>query len=261
LSRCQSAKRGNAAEELEDAIHFDPKPDPPGSPLEGPVVLLAIADGATESSYSRDWATMLVRDYCNHPFHNAKTLCDHVVALSERWRAVVARKGPLPWYAEEKVRSGAFATFLGLEIRESDEGPVVGGAWNAVAVGDSCLFHTRRHRLVESFPLVTSSQFGNNPELVPTDPRAIARLAEHVQKMKNGQWMNGDVFILASDALAAWCLREHERGGEPWRVLVELGFSPEDSEGSLTRLFESLLDSGAIKNDDLSVVIARLSAG
>ncbi len=43
----------------------------------------------------------------------------------------------LPWYAEQKAETGAFATFLGLTINREES------IYNVVAIGDCTLFQIR----------------------------------------------------------------------------------------------------------------------
>src|SRR6266513_307758 len=66
---------------------------------------------------------------------------------------------PLPWYAEEKMRSGAFSSLAGLTLHgpaAEETGDGAGGAWESFAVGDSCLFQVRADELIVAFPLGSS---------------------------------------------------------------------------------------------------------
>ncbi len=82
-----------------------------------------------------------------------------------RWAAEVMGL-ELPWYAEAKREQGAFATFLGVQVRRPSPGrPAM--TWRAVAVGDSCLLRLRRGGgLLRSFPMQKSTDFGNQPRLI-----------------------------------------------------------------------------------------------
>src|SRR5712664_4061192 len=96
-------KAGNTLEEYEDAYWperpVDQKTD---------AFSFAVADGATETSFSDVWAKMLVRAYCQRQLSDKK-LSKSLPRLQSTWLKLVSGK-PLPWYAEEKLRSGAFSS-------------------------------------------------------------------------------------------------------------------------------------------------------
>ena len=88
-------KRGHAPEEYEDAfcpVHAD---------LTTAQFRCAVADGATEASFSRQWARTLTRAYW-HGALRADHFAADVERLQSRWRAVFAarRQTQLPWYAQ-----------------------------------------------------------------------------------------------------------------------------------------------------------------
>ena len=93
--------------------------------------------------------------------------------------------------------------------------------FSAVAVGDTCLFHTRDGDMLRAFPLEHSEQFNNAPKLVG------ARMSlEQIHKKRSvwpdGQGRPGDRLWAITDALAQWCLAESEAGGNPWAELESL---------------------------------------
>ena len=92
-------------------------------------------------------------------------------AVQEQWDTDV-RGRKLPYHAEPWVRQGAYAAFLGLVLHDSprpagegqgvganaadspylqDEGEGDSFHWQAMAVGDTCLFHTRDVRCSAPF--------------------------------------------------------------------------------------------------------------
>src|SRR5215470_18933692 len=103
-------KAGNSKEEYEDAFWPEQQID-----LGTEAFSFAVADGATETSFSGLWAKMLVRAYCSGKLADKK-LFKSLPNLQRRWLEHV-NKTPLPWYAEEKLRSGAFSAIVGLTIR------------------------------------------------------------------------------------------------------------------------------------------------
>jgi len=96
-------KAGNKPSEYEDAFW-------PRKPLDrtAPPIRLAVGDGATETSFSALWARLLVRDY-GIGYLTAGSLLERLPRLQDLWWRRVS-KDPLPWYAEEKLRDGAFSS-------------------------------------------------------------------------------------------------------------------------------------------------------
>ncbi len=101
-----AAKAGNANGDYEDAFALGHD-------------CLAIADGATESSFARAWAQALTESFVADPAATQppgiRRLQNWLRPLQSAWHAGVAWDR-LPWFAEDKARSGAFATFLGFQM-------------------------------------------------------------------------------------------------------------------------------------------------
>src|SRR5262245_53960409 len=104
-------KVGNAPEEYEDAVWPEQLTE-----TEGKLFRCAVADGATETSFSGAWANVLVRAYGQGQL-NARNLWKSLPCLQKEWlHSVRLCAQPLPWYAEEKLRDGAFSSILGLTL-------------------------------------------------------------------------------------------------------------------------------------------------
>ncbi len=71
----------------------------------------------------------------------------------------------LPWYAEQKVETGAFATFLGLTIDKGEN------SFEIIAVGDCTFFQISNNELKFSFPIQSIEDFGNTPNLISTNQK------------------------------------------------------------------------------------------
>lgn len=237
-------KKGNAPSENEDAY----APEDRGT-LEELTLHTAVADGATESLFSGLWARLLVGAHARGEIADAQGLLSALPGLQRQWHEHVKSK-PLPWYAEEKLREGAFATLLGLRLQLPTEGNT--GMWEALAVGDSCLFQIRRGGLVRAFPLEQSAAFGSTPFLLSTHAHQNARVEPQV-RAASGDLRDGDTLLLMTDALACWFLAEHERGYAPWTALPE-SLSAGDT---FPALIERLRAEKSIRNDD--VTLLRLS--
>src|SRR5206468_3414031 len=143
---------------------------------------------------------------------DSANMTDSLLSIQTAWARIVNRK-PLPWYAEEKLRSGAFSTLLGLTLRDGTDEEAA-GTWKSIAVGDSCLVQLRGDEVLTSFPLSNSAQFSNIPPLICSNPAANRHLQANVQTLEGG-WEPGDIFYLMTDALAAWFCRELEDQRSP----------------------------------------------
>lgn len=242
-----SVKRGNTPEEFEDAAWPEDPVD-----AEVPEFSCAVADGATETSFSGLWAGLLARAWRTGDL-TPRSLASDLPALQREWKRAVGSK-PLPWYAEEKVGAGAFSSLLGFTIRQTRHG----ASWSALAVGDSCLYLVRRDRLRVAFPMTRSDEFTNRPQLLSTNPAANGRLTETVRR-RSGRCRPGDVFFLMTDALGAWFLRAVEGGEKPWLDLV----AQIDDAGSscFARWVDCLRDARSLRNDDVTAIAVAVPWG
>jgi hypothetical protein len=234
--RCQPFrlhKHGHRADEYEDALAADAERG-----------RFAVADGATESAFAALWAGLLAESFiaARRPWDLSAWLAE----ARRRWSAEVMGR-ELPWYAEMKRAEGAFATLLGLSVaRPSAEPP---WRWRAVAVGDSCLVRVRKGRHVQAFPLRTSAEFGNQPDLIGSRDGPIPRPLQC-----SGSIKPGDRFFLMTDALAQWFLSSHENGGRPWEAIVALlaAARPDDA---FAGWIEELRAAGGLRNDDVTLLV------
>jgi hypothetical protein len=231
-------KAGNSLEEYEDAYW-------PQSPVEdcGRSFSFAVADGATEASYSKIWAGLLVQAYCGAQF-DGHDLTESLLNIQTEWKEAIGAQ-PLPWYAEEKIRDGAFSSLLGFTIQEAESPGTTPGVWGAVAVGDSCLFQVRDDELHISFPLNRSEDFNSRPALLSSKPTSNEHLSEHIHRL-TGEWQPGDVFYLMTDALACWFLKAVENGEKPWKIR-------RSTQESFENWIDKLRKESAIRNDDVTM--------
>ena len=204
-----------------------------------------VADGASEGCFTGDWARLLVEGFVRGG--DITSWPASLPALQEQWDTEV-RAQDLPWYAETGVSQGACSTFLGLLLatpagsnapatatarslessrhtpcavrqtgqgcggRHTDHASMVPGAcyFGAVAVGDTCLLHTRGGTLLRAFPLDRSQQFHNFPKLVGS------RMPVEAVRARQTLWLDGcgqpgDRLWMMTDALSQFCLARSRR--------------------------------------------------
>jgi len=236
-------KAGNSEDEYEDAFNparYDV------IDVSGNALRVAIADGATETLFAKLWAELITKAYVEGKFDlSGQTL----PFLCQEWNEFVLSK-PLPWYAEEKARSGAFAALLGFSIQSNNEEDCAVGSWDALAIGDSCLFQVRRDELVVAFPLTHSTEFNRRPFLL-SSLSSWNEVQEEFQS-KSGEVEEGDTFYIMTDALACWFLEEREHGNHPWGQLHGL-----DENGSalpFDELVARLRKPRQLRNDDVTLL-------
>jgi serine/threonine protein phosphatase PrpC len=233
-------KAGNKLEEYEDA--YAPLVAAEGEYGE---FLCAVADGATETSFSGQWAKLLVDAFADRRLPRLDM--NAMAELSRAWQAQIddlTREKPLSWYAEEKLRSGAFASLMGLQISPH-------GWWRAFCVGDSCLFRLRTPRRIrKAFPYTDAAQFNNRPILLSTNPASNGKITPVIAK---GKWREGDRFLLMTDAIAQYFLAHR-----PSRLsLTEHLLDQEKFE----RIIDTARQNKACRNDDVTMLRIYLKPG
>jgi hypothetical protein len=236
VQRYLSQKQGSAPGECEDAIACNPR-----------TWACAVADGATEAFGSRHWARLLVRAWVRHPAAGGKdAFLELVTQLAGRAERHWAGR-PLPWYAQEKRLQGSYAAFAGLVFRDTGEGL----RWQAIALGDCCLFHFRGGALIAAVPLSEPEQFGFRPTLLPSRVDALLRCGEVIGSFE-GAAAPGDEFLLLSDAAACWLLaagRSRDAAADSFRRLLAQGRVAE-----ITALVEAQRRNGSMRNDDVAAL-------
>ena len=252
ISILWAQKQGNLECEYEDAFAQSPT----GHVVEAPCVTLAVSDGATESSFASVWAKQLTRSFCADPFLTLEQAQERAGLLADRWNDIVYRK-PLPWYAEEKARQGAFATFFGLALYPGNDRKPSGGTWQATAMGDSCIFHVRQGELLLAVPINDSDDFDNAPALIASIPSRNQDAWQNLVLL-SGEWLAGDRFILATDALAAWFLKEAEKGHSPWDELARFCSFPQE-QAEFSQWAADQRRRGTMRNDDLTFIQVTMS--
>ena len=231
------AKDGSTRAEYEDAIAWSRRRR-----------RFAVADGASASAFARRWAELLVRAYVAGGL-TAETIEDDLAPLQQRWSSEVEQRS-LPWYAVEQVRRGAFAALVGLSLNDA-------GAWNALAVGDACLFVVRDGQVHTALPLSDPEAFTNQPLLLGSRAAANARLrADGAIVSATGMWEPGDTFLLMSDALAASFMRLARTQSCAALSVLEFDRNPR----GFRRWVHALRSERLLRNDDVSLLWLAVSS-
>ena len=208
----------------------------------------AVTDGATEAFDARNWAQRLAQNWVQSETASSVAEFSNWLAaegrsLHDSWNALT-----LPWYSEEKARSGSFAAFVGVELEPAPRS----WQWRAIILGDSCLFHRRDQALIKKLPLNDSASFGSNPILAASHPSVQAATLEHLV-VDAGVMRLGDQLLLLTDGVAAWYLLLDETCDFATRAVFTRLLEKEDYAG-LTQLFESERSSGRLKDDDIAII-------
>jgi hypothetical protein len=257
---CWAPKAGNRPDEYEDAFwpagtvkrparHSRKSPGKTGKApgqAAGGLARFAVADGATETSFAGLWARRLVSAYGAGCFAGDDWL-QHLQREQAAWYDEVLQK-PLPWYAEEKVRAGAYAALLGVELAAN-------GEWRGLAIGDCCLLQWRGGDLLAAFPAQESAFFTSRPYLLSSNAAANGSLQQQVQHA-GGHWLPGDRFALLSDAIAQWALAELEASRPPFEALAQVQGA---GQRHFTQWVAGLRESAALRNDDVTALLVTMA--
>lgn len=234
------SKRDNAAEEYEDAYAGDVQAG-----------RFAVADGATESAFAQSWAKLLVEQFVYSTEDDVERWAAAIPLIQRQWLEGVSGRA-LSWYAEMKISQGAFATFLGVSLGTDRNGRPF---WQATAVGDACLFHTRGSKLLRAFPVGQSQEFSNSPTLLGSRTPSSDIRQRAVQA--KGATAAGDRLWLMTDALSQWFLLEHEAGKRPWEGL-ELLLPLFQTEHRFGEWIDGLRNTKRLRNDDVTLLAVEL---
>jgi hypothetical protein len=241
----QLPKAGNSPEEYEDAFEFDTMR-----------MVIAVADGASDSFESRIWAQALVQTFVRRPpAANLNGILEWLSDPIKLWKQAIEWE-KLPWYAEEKARRGSFSTLLGLTLKANsdthEEGVEETYHWRAIAIGDACFFQIRKNKLHVSFPLDRAADFGTTPALVSTRLDYTQQSLEELRVLE-GDCTSEDTLIVSTDSFAAWVLARAEKGEEPWVRFPQLSSSEFGELVNLARREEQM------RNDDVTLLVIGFS--
>lgn len=221
--------------------------------------LVALADGASASLYPQKWAEILVKSFCQSVVENPiesiqRSYEEWLQPSQEKWRQYYLTKLQSPnrkwWQGGSEIKNRGSATFLGLQLQNLKH--FAKSQWQAVAVGDTCLFKLEQETgNLLTFPLTAAQEFKGTtfcfeslPEYSSFPPQFTAGWYEH-----------GDIFLLATDALSQWLLADYEAQREDWKKMFQLQ-QQYDFECFINQLRQQKL----IKNDDTTLVLITVTS-
>lgn len=249
-------KQGNAEREWEDGAAGSG-----GDPSAGRNPRFAVADGATEGFGSARWAEQLVTGFVGSDQENGAAeppalrpdaLRRWLELMVARWQQDPRAAGATDLERLKLARVGSFATLLGCELSGLDGQQA---RWDAVALGDTVLFHVRGQQVAQ-FPQIAAEEFGFNPDGVPTKPEALAGMVERLVISPGGTLAADDHLYLATDALAQWMVDTDARDRRSlWTALAKL-----DHPATFRRLVADRRRAGEMKNDDVTLMRIHLVA-
>ena len=233
-------KSGYRAEEYEDAYSLLPEKG-----------AFAIADGATESSFSKVWARALVKTFTDDPPSlemNDREAMKHILDRARKeWYGSISWEG-LPWFQKNKAILGSYSTFLGIQIEMEGQ-----KRYRCITIGDSCIFHISGSKM-ESFPYSDYRDLNFTPRLMWSGHGYPIGLSKDVEvpgmEVKYGRLKDGDTLILATDAISKWMLQNKTE--KPWLSVLE-------NADNWDSFIGSLISSGKMRNDDVTIVFISVS--
>lgn len=231
-------KEGYIEKENEDAFILT-------YPDDDNTIRVALSDGATESSFAKEWAELLVQYFAIFDFENDTFFRLLHPSIKRQWLDKV-NSTDLPWYAQAKLDMGAFATILGITISLNS------GNCYVSAVGDSNIFIFRDRKLIIKFPVESSKDFGAAPYLLSSELRNNLRV-DNTFTHKIFSVLPGDIFIAGTDAISQWILFQTENENPSIDYLLDAFTEKID----FTNWISQLRLKKEIKNDDTTLAIIK----
>lgn len=225
--------------------------------------LIAIADGASTSYLPKAWADILVKHFCNSSDNdrNISTIHQHwkqwLEPCQQQWGYYQNKKANSSpqWYQKPSPNKYfASATFIGLKLQPIRQNENI---WEAVAIGDSCLFHLRKNisntpEIIHHFPIDNSDEFETTTECFHSMKISENQLFE--PKYTSGHYQVGDIFLLATDALAKYILKNIEDQRDQWQHFFAV-----KTQQDFKQLIEELRADQQIENDDTTLIICKVN--
>jgi hypothetical protein len=223
--------------------------------------VFAVADGAGNSFFPREWAQCLTEHFARDVelALQRETFTQWLRSVHEEWAAGIERIATMPKQSFLVVngyrgKKAAAAAFIGIHLGKPIEGKI---PWRAVALGDSCLFHASAGGKVHKYPLTKSTEFAFDLYALSSYPdRNIAepKFLRDDELEGRPPIVEGDFLIMASDALSRWLIRREEIGQAVWGQVVSL-----ESKADFLQFIDQARTEKEepMQNDDVALVVVR----
>lgn len=231
-------KEGHEEHENEDAFAFQERDG---------ILRVAVADGATESFYSRHWAQLLVDSFVSLEQRSISEEVekDWIQSAAMAFSAQHPLEN-LPWHAHHKGALGSHATFAGFAF-DLDR-----WTYRTYQMGDCCLLVSGKKTRIIPKSFGAPLQFTNQPKTVRSKhPKAIPyAFQSRVRSLRSG---SSTVFLL-TDALAdALLLGTQANNASAIATLAAL-----TGKEDFVTYVQDLRKNNRIRNDDTTLVIVEL---
>jgi hypothetical protein len=222
-----------------------------------PPACLAVSDGTTTSFFSKAWADILTKRFMERSAKALEHWKDWLSEAQVEWQGAITKiveTGKPSFFVVNGFRAQrpAAATFVGICIEERGDR---GWPWKANILGDSCLFHLSGQGPPKSFPLKSSDEFASVVKTAESWPKESSYSPTFYASSPDGEeclFVEGDVLVIATDALSKWILMRQESGLPIWWTLLELRTTDE---------FEKLIGAARdelelpLENDDVTLMV------
>ncbi len=158
----------------------------------------------------------------------------------------------LAWHQKAKLKAGAHATLLWLQLQFDPNSPTDPWRFDSHAIGDCCLFVVRNNETIQLFPITDSQEFTNNPATLAS---VKSPTPADGWRMTSGFCREGDLIVLSSDAMSAWAVRELEQNRQPdWEWFWDVPMGEFED-----RVIE-MRNENIVRYDDTTLLMLRIGS-
>jgi hypothetical protein len=207
----------------------------------------AIADGTTQSFNSEIWAEIITSNFVSKPTFNGKELIGLFTKHVDDYKGAKFEYSINPAKAsleKAKQAKGGTATFLGLQLKESNKIDIV-------SCGDTNLFLLNTNGMVTSFPFSDVDSLDSSNNFINTEYLIQGKIDETYFKRKTIDYYKDDVLILATDALSRLILRKPSVINELINV---------NRFDDLLEFSEKYWNRNELEEDDITAVIIPINS-
>jgi len=217
--------------------------------------VVAIADGTSTSLYPRQWADILVNKFCDDPNNSIREINENwqkwLKPLQDEWFKYfqyIQQDSSTEWiFKASQHKDVGSSTFVGLKLHYPDPESNI-NYWECLAIGDSCLFQIKdQSKTITHFPITKPEDFSSVTDAFHSRPEYNHN--SQPRFMDDQSYEQGDIFLLATDALAEWIFKNLQNEETRWKELLNLSKEKEFSD-----LIKKLRADQLIKNDDTTFI-------